>query len=77
MTDQNLPDDAKPVPTNESAVPAKPAATPTNESAVPAEKEAPKKAEISMGRIAIWVCVTGVALYLIISGVVGIVAKGS
>ena len=63
MTDQNLPDDAK--------------AVPTNEPIVPAEKEAPKKAEISMGRIAIWVCVTGVALYLIISGVVGIVAKGS
>jgi len=63
MTDQNLPDDAK--------------AVPTNEPTAPAEKDAPKKAEISMGRIAIWVCVTGVALYLIISGVVGIVAKGS
>jgi hypothetical protein len=63
MSDQNLPD-------NEKAVP-------SDTSAAPANEPAPKKAEISMGRIAIWVCVTGVALYLIISGVVGIVAKGS
>ncbi|CAN5455473.1 hypothetical protein BH10ACT7_BH10ACT7_29190 [soil metagenome] len=35
------------------------------------------KNQISTARIAIWVIVTGVALYLIISGVVGILVKGS
>lgn len=35
----------------------------------------PKKGP-SMGRIAIWVIVSGVGLYLVISGVVGIIAKG-
>jgi hypothetical protein len=30
----------------------------------------------SMGRIAIWVIVGGVGLYLVISGVVGILVKG-
>jgi hypothetical protein len=34
-----------------------------------------KKPSISTGRIVIWVVVTGVALYLLISGIVGIVAK--
>lgn len=35
-----------------------------------------KKGEISMTRMAIWVIVGGIAIYLIISGVVGIIAKG-
>ena len=35
-----------------------------------------KKSEISMTRMAIWVIVGGIAVYLIISGVVGIIAKG-
>jgi hypothetical protein len=34
-----------------------------------------KKPKISTGRIVIWVVVTGVALYLLISGIVGIIAK--
>jgi hypothetical protein len=34
-----------------------------------------QKPKISQGRIAIWVIVSGVALYLLISGVVGIIAK--
>jgi hypothetical protein len=63
MTDQNLPDDEK--------------AVARDAQAAPDNEQAPKKAEISMGRILIWVAVTGVALYLLISGIVGIVAKGS
>ena len=35
-----------------------------------------KKPGISMARIAIWVLVGGVGLYLVISGVVGIIVKG-
>lgn len=35
-----------------------------------------KKQPITMGRIAIWVIVGGVGLYLVISGVVGIIVKG-
>ena len=35
-----------------------------------------KKREISFARIAIWVIVGGVGLYLVISGVVGIIVKG-
>ena len=35
-----------------------------------------KKPEISFARIAIWVIVGGVGLYLLISGVVGIIVKG-
>ena len=35
-----------------------------------------KKTEISFARIAIWVIVGGVGLYLLISGVVGIIVKG-
>jgi hypothetical protein len=35
-----------------------------------------KKGEISTGRIVIWLVVAGVGLYLVISGVVGIIAKG-
>jgi hypothetical protein len=50
---------------------------PDDEKSRPATEPTPPKAQISMGRILIWVAVTGVALYLIISGVVGIVAKGS
>ena len=42
---------------------------------LPGEDEK-KKGEISMGRIAIWVIVGGVGLYLVISGVVGIIVKG-
>ena len=36
----------------------------------------PKPKGPSMGRIAIWVIVGGVGLYLVISGVVGIIVKG-
>ena len=35
-----------------------------------------KKPQISMGRIAIWVIVAGVGLYLVISGLVGVATKG-
>jgi hypothetical protein len=38
--------------------------------------EEKKKPAISTSRIAIWVGVTGVALYLIITGLVGVVTKG-
>ena len=39
-------------------------------------EENKKKGEISFARIAIWVIVGGVGLYLVISGVVGIIVKG-
>ncbi|MDH6179835.1 hypothetical protein M2152_000017 [Microbacteriaceae bacterium SG_E_30_P1] len=35
-----------------------------------------KKGGISNGRLLIWIVVAGVGLYLVISGVVGIIAKG-
>ena len=35
-----------------------------------------KKPEISFARIAIWVIVGGIGLYLVISGLVGVVTKG-
>ena len=35
-----------------------------------------EKPKITTGRIAIWVIVAGIGLYLIITGVVGIIAKG-
>ena len=35
-----------------------------------------KKPAISMNRIIIWVIVAGVGLYLVISGLVGVVTKG-
>lgn len=35
-----------------------------------------KKAGISFARIAIWVIVGGIGAYLLISGIVGIIAKG-
>ena len=35
-----------------------------------------KKGQISFARIAIWVVVAGVGAYLVISGIVGIIAKG-
>jgi hypothetical protein len=39
-------------------------------------EENKKKGEISFARIVIWVVVGGVGLYLVISGVVGIIVKG-
>ena len=35
-----------------------------------------KKQPITMARIAIWVIVGGVGLYLVISGLVGVIVKG-
>ena len=35
-----------------------------------------KKPEISFARIAIWVIVGGIGLYLVLSGVIGIIIKG-
>lgn len=35
-----------------------------------------KKPEISFTRIAIWVIVGGIGLYLVLSGVIGIIVKG-
>ena len=35
-----------------------------------------EKPKITSGRIAIWVIVAGIGLYLIVTGVVGIIAKG-
>ncbi|MCU1417369.1 MAG: hypothetical protein JWP32_1543 [Schumannella sp.] len=42
----------------------------------PAPSGKPKPSVPSWQRIAIWVVVAGVGLYLVISGVVGIIAKG-
>jgi hypothetical protein len=39
--------------------------------------EEKKKPAVSFSRIAIWVVVSGVGLYLLITGVVGIITKGS
>ncbi|MBN9239633.1 MAG: hypothetical protein J0J03_08160 [Leifsonia sp.] len=36
-----------------------------------------KKPAISFARIAIWVIVGGIGLYLVISGLVGVITKGS
>ena len=36
-----------------------------------------KKPAISFSRIAIWVIVGGVGLYLVITGLVGVITKGS
>ncbi len=36
-----------------------------------------KRAGVSNGRLVIWIVVAGVGLYLVISGVVGIVGGGS
>lgn len=36
-----------------------------------------KKPAISFARISIWVIVGGVGLYLVISGLVGVITKGS
>jgi hypothetical protein len=38
--------------------------------------QGPDKPKITTTRIVIWLAVGGVALYLIISGIVGILAKG-
>jgi len=38
--------------------------------------EEKKKGPISFARIAIWVIVGGVGLYLVISGLVGVIVKG-
>lgn len=42
----------------------------------PIKPEKPK-GQITFGRIAIWVIVGGIGLYLVISGVIGIITKGS
>ena len=42
---------------------------------LPGEDE--KKPAISMNRIAIWVIVGGIGLYLVITGLVGVITKGS
>ena len=39
--------------------------------------DGPKKKGITVNRVAIWVIVGGVGLYLLISGVIGIVVKAS
>ncbi len=36
----------------------------------------PKKPRLTTTRIVIWIAVAGIGLYLVISGVVGIIAKG-
>ena len=46
-----------------------------NDLKLPNESE--KKPTISMNRIAIWVIVGGIGLYLVITGLVGIFVKGS
>jgi len=38
--------------------------------------EGPNKPKITPTRIVIWLAVAGVGLYLVISGIVGILAKG-
>jgi hypothetical protein len=35
-----------------------------------------KKQDVSFGRLAIWVIVGGIGAYMLISGIVGIVAQG-
>ena len=42
---------------------------------VPGEEK--KKQPISFARIAIWVVVGGIGLYLVITGLVGVITKGS
>ncbi|HEY4153288.1 MAG TPA: hypothetical protein VGM38_08200 [Pseudolysinimonas sp.] len=38
--------------------------------------EDPKKPRLTTTRIVIWLVVAGIGLYLVISGIVGILAKG-
>jgi hypothetical protein len=40
-------------------------------------EEKKKKPAISFARIAIWVVVGGIGLYLVITGLVGVITKGS
>jgi len=42
----------------------------------PAPSDKPKPGVPTWRRVAIWVIVGGIGLYLVISGVVGIIAKG-
>jgi hypothetical protein len=42
----------------------------------PAPPEKPKPGMPTWGRVAIWVIVGGIGLYLVISGALGIIAKG-
>jgi hypothetical protein len=37
----------------------------------------PKKPRLTTTRVVIWIAVAGIGLYLVISGIVGILAKGS
>ena len=37
----------------------------------------PQKPKLTATRIVIWVVVAGIAVFLIVSGIVGIIAKGS
>lgn len=37
----------------------------------------PQKPKLTTTRIVIWIAVAGIGLYLVISGIVGILAKGS
>lgn len=46
-----------------------------DELALPGD-DAKKKGEVSFARIAIWVIVGAIGVYLLISGVIGIIAKG-
>lgn len=41
------------------------------------ERPAKPEGTITLGRIAIWVIVGGIGAYLLISGIIGIVVKGS
>ncbi len=43
---------------------------------LPGDDEKKKKVQISLSRIAIWVFVGGVGVYLVISGIIGIIVKG-
>lgn len=36
----------------------------------------PKKPRLTTTRVVIWIAVAGIGLYLVISGIVGILAKG-
>lgn len=39
--------------------------------------EEKKKKDVSFGRLAIWICVGGFAIYLIVTGIIGGINSGS
>ena len=50
--------------------------TPPPPPKLPLDGGDPKRPKLTTTRIVIWIAVAGVGLYLVISGIVGILAKG-